>query len=153
MKSKSLNDAQLIYQADIQFTGMIEYGIEMGEITTGGKSIPPGGARFDQVFDGKITGPKIKGIIRGTDYLNVRADGVFQLHLHGQIITEEGVNISLSSLGVSRQIEGEVQGQLRSAVTLYSVDPAYSWLNDHQLLAIGTFDPVNFQAHLNTYSV
>jgi hypothetical protein len=153
MAYQTLLTSELVYEAKIQFTNEIDFGLSMTDLTSGKSTIPPGGARFDQSFQGILHGPKVRGIISGTDYLNVRADGLFQLHLHGVITTEEGDNISLTSEGVSIQIDGEADVQIRSAVKLYTLSESYTWLNFLQLWAIGSLDPIQREAFIKAYSV
>jgi hypothetical protein len=152
MNSQTIPGGELIYEADIQFTQMDEYGVSMEALTTGKTPIPPEGARFDQVFRGELHGPKLRGKMFGTDHLYVRADGLFQLHLHARVTTDDGANIAFSSEGVSLQIEGKKETHLRAAVSLFSSSEAYRWLNKLQLWAIGTLDTVNGKAVVNAYS-
>jgi len=44
--------------------------------------------------EGTVTGPKLKGTVKGVDYANVRADGRLQLHFHAEITTEDGKKIA-----------------------------------------------------------
>lgn len=151
MNTKIISTGELIYEADIQFTEMIDYGVSMQAISSGNIPIPPEGARFDQVFEGKLHGPKLIGKISGRDHLYVRADGLFKLHLHATVITEDGVNISFSSKGISIQVEGEKTTQLRSAVSLFTSSEDYKWLNYLHLWALGTLDPVAGKAIVKAY--
>ncbi len=68
MKNNTAITGKLIYEAEIQFTGEIDFGITMNEIISGQKAIPPAGARFDQSFQGTLTGPEIIGSVEGVDY-------------------------------------------------------------------------------------
>lgn len=153
MDGKTISAGELIYEADIQFTETVEYGVSMDAITAGQMPLPLEGARFDQVFKGVLHGPKLRGKMSGTDHLYVRADGLFQLHLHARVTTEEGVNIAFSSKGVSLQIEGEQAVQLRAAVSLFTSAETYKWLNRLQLWALGTLDPVKGRAFVRAYAV
>ena len=153
MKSQTMPDGELIYEADIQFTQMVEFGVSMKAITSGTIHIPLEGARFDQVFHGELHGPKLRGEISGTDNLYIRADGLFQLHLHARVTTDDGANIAFSSEGVSLQFEGEKEARLRAAVSLFTAAEAYSWVNKLQLWALGTFDPENGRARVRAYAV
>ena len=145
-------DAELIYEANIRFTSVIDYGLSMEDLSSGKVPIPPAGARFDQTFEGTLEGPRLRGRISGTDYLQVRADGLFQLHLHARVTTDDGTNISMSSEGVSRQIPGEPLTQLRAAVTLFTASESYVWLNDLRLWAVGTLDPGRGEALVRAYA-
>ena len=129
MKPQAFPDGELMYEADIRFTGVFDFGLRMEALTTGKASIPPEGARFDQTFEGELQGPRLRGTIVGTDYLYIRPDGLFQLHLHARITTEDGANIAMRSEGVSHQIEGEREAQLRSTVSLFSSSEEYQWVN------------------------
>lgn len=153
MNTKTICTGELIYEADIQFTEMIEYGVSMQAISSGNIPIPPEGARFDQVFQGKLHGPKLIGKISGKDHLYVRADGLFQLHLHARITTEDQTNIYFSSEGISHQVEGEKTTQIRSAVSLFTASEDYKWLNFLQLWALGTLDPVAGKAIVKAYDI
>ena len=152
MEQLTLTACELVYEAEIHFTDIVDYGVSMEALSSGKMAVPLGGARFDQVFEGVLYGPKLSGKISGTDYLYVRADGLFQLHLHARVTTEDGANISLSSEGVSIQIEGEKMAQLRSAVSLFTSSETYRWLNQLQLWAVGTFDPIKAEAHVRAYT-
>jgi hypothetical protein len=153
MNTKTITAGELVYEAEIQFTEMVEYGISMGAISSRKVQIPSEGARFDQAFEGVLKGPKLIGKISGMDHLYVRADGLFQLHLHARVRTEDGVNISLSSQGVSHQIEGEETAQLRAAVSLFTSSECFRWLNHLQLWAMGTMDPLEGKAFIRAYYV
>jgi len=147
-----INNSELIYEAQIHFTGMVDYGLSMEALSSGKAAIPLAGARFDQTFEGRLDGPRLRGEIAGTDYLHIRADGLFQLHLHARVTTEEGIDISMSSEGMSMQIEGEQMAQLRAAVSLYTAAEAYRWLNQLRLWAVGTFDPTRGEAIIRAYA-
>lgn len=153
MNTQTITAGELVYEADIQFTEMVEYGVSMEAISSGKIPLPLEGARFDQVFDGELHGPKLSGKISGTDHLYVRADGLFQLHLHARVTTEDGVNISFSSEGVSLHIEGEKATQLRATVSLFTSSETYKWLNILQLWALGTLDPIKGKAFVRAYAV
>ncbi len=143
---------ELIYETEIHFTGTVEYGVSMEALTSRRVAIPLAGARFDQTFEGILHGPKLRGKIAGTDYLTVRADGLFQLHLHARVTTEDGTIISMSSEGISMQIEGEKLAQIRTAVTLFTASESYDWLNQLRLWAVGTFDPMKGEALVRAYA-
>lgn len=153
MNPEMITEGDLLYEAEIQFTDIVEYGISMEALSSGKLSVPLRGARFDQTFEGILHGPRLSGRITGTDYLYVRADGLFQLHLHARVTTKDGTNISLSSEGVSNHGEGEKVAQLRSAVSLFTLSETYDWLNTLQVWAAGTFDPIKMEAFIKAYAV
>lgn len=86
---------------EIQLTGITEYGISWEELAKGNIGLPPQGARFNLEFEGSVTGENINGIIKGVDYLEVRADGKFMLNIHAIIITDDGETISVKETGIS----------------------------------------------------
>jgi hypothetical protein len=143
---------ELIYEAEIHFTDVVHYGVSMEALTSGGVAVPLAGARFDQTFEGTLDGPRLSGKISGTDYLYVRADGLFQLHLHARVTTEDGIDIAMSSEGVSIQVEGERLTQLRATVSLFTASETYDWLNPLRLWALGTLDPVMGEAMVKAYA-
>lgn len=153
MEPQGLSTGELLYEAEIEFDEVIEYGVTMGAISSGQVPIPAEGARFDQAFQGNLRGPQISGTIRGTDYLYVRADGRFQLHLHGRITTDDGVNISFHSEGISIQEESGNEAHLRSVVSLFSSSPKYAWVNKANVWAIGVIDLQTGQATIAAYQV
>lgn len=153
MNSQTLLDGELIYEAEIQITETVEYGVSMEELSVGKIPPLPEGARFDQPFQGVINGPKLKGRITGTDHLYVRADGRFQLHIHAQIITGDGHNISFTSDGVSLQEKGIFETQLRATAALFTYSPEYRWLNNLQVWTLGTIDPKNGKAYIKAFAV
>jgi hypothetical protein len=152
MVQHEMTDNELIYEAEIHFTGTVEYGVSMDALSSQKVPVPLAGARFDQTFEGILHGPKLRGKISGTDYLYVRADGLFQLHLHAQVTTEDGTEISMSSEGISIQIDGERLAQLRATVSLFTSSETYGWLNQLRLWAVGTFDPMKGQALIRAYA-
>jgi hypothetical protein len=152
MVQHEMTDNELIYEAEIHFTGTVEYGVSMDALSSRKVPIPLAGARFDQTFEGILRGPKLRGKISGTDYLYVRADGLFQLHLHAQVTADDGTKISMSSEGISIQTEGERVAQLRATVSLITASETHSWLNQLRLWAVGTFDPVRGEALIRAYA-
>ena len=153
MSSQTLPAGEFIYEAEIQITETVEYGVSMQELSLGKIPPPLEGARFDRPFQGVINGPKLKGKITGNDHLYVRADGRFQLHIHAQIITDDGHKISFASDGISIQEEGAHETQLRATVSLFTFSPEYRWLNKLQLWALGKLDPKNGKAYIRAYAV
>ena len=152
LEPPNITDCLLIYEAEIHFTGIVDYGVKLEDLSSRQVAIPLEGARFDQTFEGTLHGPILTGRISGTDYLHVRADGLFQLHLHGRVTTEDGTEISMSSEGVSVQAEGEKLAQLNAAVSLLTASETYRWLNQLRLWAVGTLDPMRGEALIRAYA-
>ena len=151
-KNIQIITGNLLYNAEIKFISEVDFGITMAEILSGEKTIPGAGARFDQSFKGILSGPEIEGIIEGTDYLKVRSDWSFRLHLHGRITTRDGARISIASEGVSLQSEGSSEAQLRSAVNFHTTAENYQWLNRLQVWALGTMNPEKRTAVIQAFA-
>ena len=78
----------------------MEYGASADAVLSG-QTPPPEGARFDFYLEGPVTGPKVQGTFKGIDYIYFRADGRAELHIHGEITTEDGKKIALEAGGVA----------------------------------------------------
>jgi hypothetical protein len=91
---------ELIYEHAVQIKQVTEYGVAFDGLLSGAAAPPPEGARFDVLSEGTVTGPKLKGTVKGVDYANVRADGRLQLHIHAEITTEDGKKIAFFADGV-----------------------------------------------------
>src|ERR1019366_10216613 len=88
-----------IYEYDLDFTGVTDYGVSMEAILTGKEKVPPQGARIDVAFEGRAKG-RLSGRVRGVDYLLMRADGRVDLDIRASIETDDGHRIALSASGV-----------------------------------------------------
>ena len=136
----TIDVGELLYEYTVKLTGMIEYGVSFEALMAGTTAPPPEGARFDVPFEGAATGPKLKGKVAGVDYLRVRADGRFDLHIHAEITTSDGQKISFHADGVALPQPGSPIAGLRENVTLFTSSKAYSWVNGLQVWATGTCD-------------
>jgi hypothetical protein len=143
---------ELIYEYTLQFTQVVEYGASANAVFSGQMQPPAEGARFDVHFEGPITGPKLKGTIKGVDYLHIRADGRCQLNIRAEIATEDGKKIALAADGVAIPEEGSSVFQLRENVTLTTNHPEYSWLNPIQVWAPGTVDVSKGEIRIKGYA-
>jgi hypothetical protein len=143
---------ELLYEYICNFTQVVEYGMSVNAILSGQVRPPVEGARFDVYFEGPLTGPKMKGTVKGVDYLHIRADGRCQLNLHAEITTEDGKKIALAADGVAIPEAGSPIFQLRENVTLLSNYPEYSWLNAIQVWAPGTVDVSKGEIRIKGYA-
>jgi hypothetical protein len=73
-----------------------------------------------------VTGPKLQATFKGIDYIYFRADGRAELHIHGQITTEDGKKIALEAGGAAIPEKGSPVFQLREHVSLMSNHPGLS---------------------------
>src|SRR3954462_9511325 len=90
----------LIYEYRPQITQVVEYGASADAVLSG-QAPPAEGARFDFYLEGPVSGPKLQGTFRGVDYIYFRADGRAELHVHGEITTEDGKRVALEAGGVA----------------------------------------------------
>jgi hypothetical protein len=151
MSEQAVLPGELIYEYTPTFTEVVEYGTS-AEAIFSGQTPPAEGARFDVHFEGPVTG-KVKGTVKGVDYLHIRADGRAQLHIHGEITTEDGKKIALAADGVAIPQEGSPVFQLKENVTLTTNHPEYRWVNPIQVWAPGTVDVSTGQIRIKAYAV
>lgn len=143
---------ELLYEYTVKFTGMTEYGVSLESLMAGEVAPPPEGARFDVAFEGASSGPKLKGKVTGVDYLRIRADGRFQLHIHAAITADDGQKIALHADGVALPRKGSSIADLRENVTLSTSSKDYTWVNALQVWGIGTVDLAEQVVQLKGYS-
>jgi hypothetical protein len=152
MKTESINVGEQLYEYTVKFTDVTEFGCSLQSIMAGEVAPPLEGARFDVAFKGESFGPRLKGEVTGVDYLHIRADGRFQLHIHAVITTEDGENISLFADGVALPRENSPIADLRENVTLTTSSKAYSWVNHLQVWGQGTVDLEKQEVILKGYA-
>ena len=141
-----------LYEVSIKFTGATEFGVSMEALSSGQVPPPPEGARFDVAFAGGLRGAKINGTVTGVDYLSVRADGRFQLHIHAAITTDDGASIALFADGIAVPREGSSILDLKENVTLTTSASAYSWVNKLQVWGVGTVDLATQEVKVTGYA-
>ncbi len=142
----------LLYEYTVKITGITEYGVSLSALLSGEAVPPPQGARFDGAFEGPVTGPKLTGTLRGVDYLTLRADGFFQLHIHAEMAPASGEKIAFFADGVATPREGNPVADLRENVSLSTACEAYAWVNALQIWAIGTLDLAEQVVHIKGYA-
>lgn len=141
---------ELLYEYTAQMTQVGEYGVSMEALLSGQAGPPPEGARFDVSFEGPVTGAKLNGSVKGVDYIHVRADGRFQLHIHAEITTDDGKKIALAADGVGLGAPPVLQ--LRENATLTTSAPEYSWVNPMQVWGTGTVDVTKGEVRIAGYA-
>ncbi len=143
----------LIYEYTVQFTGVTSYGAPpLDALLSGVAAPPPQGARYDVAFEGPVVG-QLLGTVKGIDYLDIRPDGRGQLHIHGEITTDDGKKIALFADGVAIFKEGPPIGDLRENATLTTSEADYAWVNPLQIWAPGTVDLSKGEVHITGYAV
>ncbi len=152
MPSSKITVGDLIYEVVADITSITEFGFSMESLVSGHAGPPPEGARFDAQFEGTVTGGRLQGKIRGADYLNMRADGRAGLHIHAEINTNDGNNVSLFADGVAAPDPATGLFKVSENATLTSSAPACSWVNGLQIWAQGTFNPANGHIEIKGYA-
>ncbi len=152
MESSSIKVGEFLYEAIARFNKVTEYGISLGDLLSGAVVPSPSGVRYDFAFEGRLQGPRISGTITGIDYLHVRADGRFQLHIHAQITSEDGENISFFADGSATPQEGNTGAQLRENISFITSSSTYAWLNQVQGWGQGTVDLEKREVRVKAYA-
>ena len=148
----SIAAGELVYEYTLQFTKVTEFGTTLAGLLAGKESPPPAGARIDVAFEGTCFGRGLKGSVQGVDYLNMRADGRVDLHIHADITTNEEARIALEAGGVAILTPESTIGQLRENVTLTTSHPDYVWVNPIQVWATGTVDLDKGEVRVKAYA-
>lgn len=140
MKTKLNESVCHLFDETVQLTGIIEYGISWVRLTEGKAALPPEGAHFDISFEGTLAGKNLNGKIRGTDYLEVRADGRFILNIQATIITNDGESIALHEDGILTPSESGKEADLFLNMKFTTHAEKYRWLNKTNVWGIGKVD-------------
>ena len=85
---------ELVYEYTPRVTEIVEYGASADAVLMRKSAPPQEGARLDLYLEGPVVAGRLKGTFRAVDYLNVRADGRVELHIHGQITLEDGKTVA-----------------------------------------------------------
>ena len=151
MTTSNITVGELLYEVNVNFTGVTEYGASMADIASGQAAPPPEGARFDVAFEGSLTSAKLEGTVKGVDYINIRADGRLDIHIHAEVTTQDNQKIAFFADGVATPEEGSPVFQLRENHTLTTSSPDYSWVNALQIWGIGTVDTAQGVVNVKAY--
>jgi hypothetical protein len=143
---------EFLYEARMNLTGLIEYGISMQDLLSGKIAVPLQGARFDLPFEGVIEGPKVAGTISGVDYLWIRADGRNELNLQAEVTTYDGARIALAAGGIFVPNPETGIGQVRENAQLTTASEKYAWINQLQVWVTGTSNLNTSELRLKGYA-
>ena len=143
-------NTEILFEEDIHLTNITEFGIKWNELTKDIVVPGPEGARFNLDFEGRVYGPDIKGTIKGTDYLEVRADGKFMLNIHAVIVTDDDKRISVQEDGILYPgKDGKAHIQLNLQFSTHHRE--YEWMNSIQGWALCEVDMVRGQVRVKVY--
>jgi len=144
---------ELVYEYTPRVTRIVEYGTSADAVLMRTSPPPKEGARLDLYLEGPVVAGRLRGTVTGVDYLNMRADGRAELHIHGHITLEDGKQVALEAGGVAVPEQDSSVLQLREHVTLTSNHPELTWVNTIEVWARGTVDVATGQVHLRAYAV
>jgi hypothetical protein len=146
---------ELIYEYDgVRITEVTAYGAPPFEaVVSGAEAIPPSGARYDFTLEGRMSGPRLRGTVKGVDHVDVRPDGHVGLHIHAEVTTDDGQKIAMFADGVVSFPHGLPVGELRETVALTTAEPGYEWVNPLQIWAVGTCDVIAGRVDIAGYAV
>lgn len=153
MSEQAPMPGEFIYEQIALVTEITEYGVAFDKLVSGTAPLPAEGARFDAAVEGTVAGPKLNGVVKGVDYLHVRADGRIALHYHAEIMTEDDQKIALEADGALALEPGSPIARLRNSVALTTAAAEYAWVNPIQIWAPGTVDLTTREIRFNAYAV
>jgi hypothetical protein len=139
-----------IYEYDVDITGVTDYGITLDAVLSGQVAIPPQGVRLDVAFEGRAAG-RLAGVIRGVDFVRMRADGRIDLDIRASLETAGGHRLALAADGVATPRAAEPIGDLAENVTLSTAHAEYGWVNARQVWAVGTVNFATGKVHIDAY--
>lgn len=140
-----------LFDEEIYLTGITEFGISWEDLTSGIAELLPQGARFNIAFEGRMTGDKIKGEVKGIDYLYVRPDGKFILNLQATILTDDGEMIHLQEDGILQPNE-DGTAKLNLNMHFHTASQKYNWLNKKLVWGIGEVNMAKGVVFVKGYS-
>ena len=101
-------------------------------------------------LEGSVDSPKLNGSWHGIDYVNIRADGRAELHIHGQFDLNDGGRVSMFADGVGT-VDAKGIVQVRENVTLKSNSPTLAWVNSIVVWGIGTVNLATGEVRVKGY--
>src|SRR5215831_6553115 len=135
------NGLELLFSLELHYQGPIELapiGGKVGQLVGGG--------------DGTLTGPKMLGTVRWSNYETTSEDQVCALQVPGVIQTHDGAEIQFEGRELAMPLsEGSQQWRVAGVLRFKTDDSRYGWLNDTFALTSGTFDYEAGMAHWTAF--
>lgn len=151
MSATRIEVGEFLYELAVNFTGITEFGMPLPALL-GGAAPHLAGSRYDIAFEGKLTGPRLSGSIRGTDYMEVRADGRMEINIRAAIVTADGESLAFGATGLLQpQADGSGLRLVESG-TLKTASPLYAWVNEVLVWGVGRVDVQAGTVHVNVYA-
>lgn len=139
--SETMAVQEHLYDAAVQITEMIDFGIDAQSLSSGRTPMPPQGVRFNTSFQGEYTGAKLKGRLIGTGAALVRADNVSMVKSESVLTTLEGDRIAVHADAIyPNPAQGSTVIQWRGNISFHTASSRYSWVNSVMCWETGTID-------------
>jgi len=151
LSERSFVFGEHLFTKVVHGTRSVQYVANMDDIRSKKIAPPLQGARVDSHVEITFLGPKVKGTGIGVDYVNYRADGLIELHVHEEITTEDGAKIAGFATGTGHW-EADVL-HVREEISFSTGDPRYSWLNVIHAWGRGMSKPGENGLRIDVYSV
>ncbi len=124
------NELELLFSLELHYQGPIELapmGDKVGTLVGGG--------------DGTLTGPRMRGTVRWSNYETTGEDQVCALQVPGVIQTHDGALIQFEGREFAMPLsDGSQQWRVAGVLRFKTDDSRYVWLNEAFALTSGTFD-------------
>lgn len=151
--SQTIAVGEYLYEVVAGFTGVTEFGVALSDLLAGQAAPHPAGTRFDIAFEGTVEGPRVKGTIRGVDYLELRADGRFALNIRAVVTTHDQQTLAFTAHGLLEQHPGCPAVRLIETASFQTASPAYEWLNRVLAIGLGSVEPAKGEVRAKVWSV
>src|SRR6185437_4387059 len=139
-----------IFEYDLDFTAVTDYGVDMEALFTGTEAVPLQGAQFDVALAGVVKG-RLTGAMRGVDYLRVSPIGRRELDLRGTIETDDGSRIAFRAEGVGSPRDGEPIVDLAVKIDRLTAAGMHSWVNMKPAWGSGYANLATNKIHIDVY--
>jgi alkylmercury lyase len=133
------NGLELLFSLELHYQGPVELapiGDKVGTLVGGG--------------DGTLTGPRMRGTVRWSNYETTGEDQVCALQVPGVIQTHDGAEIGFEGRELAMPLsDASKQWKVAGVLHFKTDDSCYAWLNEIFALTSGTFD---YDADLASFS-
>ncbi len=124
------NELELLFSLELHYQGPIELapiGDKVGTLVGGG--------------DGMLTGSRVRGTVRWSNYETTGEDQICALQVPGIIQTHDGALIQFEGREFAMPLSDESkQWRVAGVLRFKTNDSRYVWLNETFALTSGTFD-------------
>jgi alkylmercury lyase len=135
------NGLELLFSLELHYQGPIELapiGEKVGTLVGGG--------------DGTLSGPRVRGTVRWSNYETTGEDQVCALQVPGIIQTHDGALVQFEGRELAMPLSDEsTQWRVAGVLRFKTDDSRYVWLNDTFALTSGMFDYEAGLAHWTAF--